>query len=214
MAKRIVKTKNQKLLWEALDDSSKNYIAVTGVAGTGKGFISSWWAARALDKGYYEKLYLTRSAVGMPSEDLGHFPGNENEKMEVFIQCILQHLKKFLDKPLHIYIEDGRIEYVPLYTIRGRSFEKSIVISSESQNLSIDALKCLTTRISGDSVLILDGDAEQSDLGKNYENDFLKMCQFFDGRLDSFEWIKMTDEDCKRSGEIPKMLKLFREMEH
>lgn len=212
MAKRIVKTKNQKKLWSALEDDTKNYIAISGQAGTGKGFISSWWAAKALDKGHYDKLYLTRSAVGLSNEDLGHFPGSENEKMEVFIQCILQHLKKFLDKPLHIYLEDGRIEYVPLYTVRGRSFENSIVISSESQNLNIDTLKCLTTRISKDSVLILDGDADQSDLRKSGDNDFLKMCQAFDGNLDSFEWIQMTEEDCKRSGDIPKILELFKDI--
>jgi phosphate starvation-inducible PhoH-like protein len=61
-------------------------------------------------------------------------------------------------------LKNGNIEVAPLALMRGRSFEKSFVICDEAQNITLQELKMLVTRIGESSQLVLNGDVQQSDL--------------------------------------------------
>ena len=61
-------------------------------------------------------------------------------------------------------MEKKQIQLQPLETIRGRSFEQSFIVIDEAQNLSIEEVISITTRLGEYSKLLLLGDPFQSDI--------------------------------------------------
>lgn len=55
------------------------------------------------------------------------------------------------------------LEIVPMQYIRGRSFQNSIVIVNEAQNLTEDHIKLLLARCGEGTRIFLDGDIQQAD---------------------------------------------------
>lgn len=60
-------------------------------------------------------------------------------------------------------IEREELEVVPLAYIRGRSFDNSIIIVNEAQNLTEDHLKLLIARCGEGTRIFFDGDIKQTD---------------------------------------------------
>jgi phosphate starvation-inducible PhoH-like protein len=57
----------------------------------------------------------------------------------------------------------GEIEIVPISVMRGRSFNKSIVLINEAQNLTTEHIKLLIARCGEGTRIFFDGDIKQSD---------------------------------------------------
>ena len=60
-------------------------------------------------------------------------------------------------------LDKGLIDIAPLSFIRGRTFNKSIVIVDEAQNATIHELKTIITRVGLESKVVLMGDTDQVD---------------------------------------------------
>jgi phosphate starvation-inducible PhoH-like protein len=58
----------------------------------------------------------------------------------------------------------GRLEIVPLGCLRGRTFNDSIILVDEAQNLLIPQMRMVLTRLGRNSRMIIIGDPEQTDL--------------------------------------------------
>lgn len=56
-----------------------------------------------------------------------------------------------------------KIEIAPISTMRGRSFNNSIIIVNEAQNLTEDHIKLLIARCGDGTKIIFDGDIKQTD---------------------------------------------------
>ena len=148
--------------------SIKEYpITVTmGCAGTGKTYCSAGTVAQLFQSSAngYDKVVLTRANVPT-GKTLGHFPGTIEEKMEPWLMPMLEVLKKAFGKGKFEYMRNkGQIEIQPIETIRGRSYENALVLVDEAQNLCMDELKAITTRIGENTKLVLMGDPAQSDV--------------------------------------------------
>ena len=61
----------------------------------------------------------------------------------------------------------GLIEAIPVNFVRGLTFNKSIVIVDEAQNLTKGELTTILTRFGRDSKYIICGDGNQSDINKS-----------------------------------------------
>lgn len=160
--------------------SIKNYpITVTiGCAGTGKTYCSAGTVAQLFLQGKYKKIVLTRANVPT-GKTLGHFPGDIKEKMTPWLLPMLEVLRKaFGSGRLEYMLNKDIIEIQPIETIRGRSYENALVLVDESQNLNMDEIKAITTRIGENTKLILMGDPAQSDVkdGKDLLN-FCRLCK-------------------------------------
>ena len=148
--------------------SIKKYpITVTmGCAGTGKTYCSAGTVAKLFQfsPNGYDKIVLTRANVPT-GKTLGHFPGTVEEKMTPWLMPMLEVLKKAFGKGKFEYmLNKGQIEIQPIETIRGRSYENALVLVDEAQNLCMDELKAITTRIGENTKLVLMGDPAQSDV--------------------------------------------------
>ena len=121
------------------------YNFIVGKAGSGKTLLACQVALDMFFKRMINKIIITRPTVS--TEDNGFLPGSEKEKME----------------------QDERIELVSLAHFRGRTFENSLVIVDEFQNLTKSQLRMTLGRLGKGSTMIFTGDSQQVDLkDKNY----------------------------------------------
>ena len=199
------KTRNQQLLLDAIDEFE---ITVTiGCAGTGKTYISAMKAVQLFLKGGYEKIILSRANVPT-GRSLGHFPGTVQEKMAPWLMPLTSNLEKGFGKALYDHhCSKGIVEIQPLETIRGRSFERSIVLIDEAQNLNFEEIKAVTTRLGEGSKLIMMGDPNQSDIDNGLALlKFVNMCRKHDIEIPVVEF---TADDIVRSDIVAQLVRMF-----
>lgn len=139
-------------------------VVCTGAAGTGKTFLAASVAAKDLAERRINRIILSRANVAT-GKSLGAFPGTVEEKMAPWLMPITDVLRKQLGVSYYEHaLKTGAISIQPLETIRGRSFDDAIVLMDEAQQLTVDELKAVTTRIGENAKLYLMGDRAQRDV--------------------------------------------------
>ena len=193
-------TENQKKFFDAYKRQDY-FIALHGVAGTGKTFIALYKALEEiLDKANpFKKIIIVRSAV--PSRELGHLPGDLDEKTEIYRQPYRQICHTLFGR-LDAYQrleEQGYIEFISTSFIRGMSFDDAIIIVDEMQNMNFEEIDTVMTRVGYRSKIIWCGDYRQTDLRRS--NDKSGILKFFDiaHHMSSFTRIEFTADDIVRS---------------
>ena len=158
----IPKTDKQGDLLKALREASQ--VFVLGPAGTGKTYVTATVAADAYTLKEIDRIIITRPHVSV-GKDIGFLPGTLEEKTYPWALPVLDVLVKHLGKgAVDTGIKNGNIEMAPLALMRGRSFENAFIIVDEAQNITTHELKMLLTRVGEGSTIVLNGDAQQSDL--------------------------------------------------
>lgn len=135
-----------------------------GSAGTGKTALACFHAMNQLYRGQAEKIILTRPSVALDDAESPFLPGTEEEKILPWLRPAISALEKVSSKgAVECQMKLGNIETRALDYIRGCSFDYTIVIVDEAQQLTMGQLKALTTRIGVGSQIILCGDTKQVD---------------------------------------------------
>ena len=142
---------------------------IVGKAGSGKTLLAVQVALDQFFKREFNKIIITRPTIS--TEDNGFLPGSEREKMEPWLVPIRSNMRKVYNKPLILQKmeSDDQIELVSLAHFRGRTFEDSVCIIDEFQNLTKSQLAMVLSRLGKNSTMIFTGDNQQIDLkDKNY----------------------------------------------
>ncbi len=145
------------------------YNFIVGKAGSGKTLLAVQVALDQFFKKQYNKIIITRPTIS--TEDNGFLPGSEREKMEPWLVPIRSNMRKVYNKPpiLEKMEKSEQIELVSLAHFRGRTFDHSVVIVDEFQNLTRSQLAMAIGRLGKDSKMLFCGDSYQIDLkDKNY----------------------------------------------
>jgi phosphate starvation-inducible PhoH-like protein len=178
-----------------------------GCAGTGKTYCSAGTVAQLFAKGKYKRIVLTRANVPT-GKSLGHFPGTIEEKMTPWLMPMLEVLSKSFGKGKYEYmLSKGEIEIQPIETIRGRSYENALVLVDEAQNLNMDEIKAITTRIGENTKLVLMGDPAQSDVRDG--RDLVTFAQKVNRAGIDLPVITFGVEDIVRSDIVADLVRLF-----
>lgn len=157
------RTPNQKEYIKAIINN--DLVFAIGVAGSGKTAISVGVACELLYKEKIEKIVVTRPALEVLGTSIGFLPGSLDEKMAYYLQPLLESLHKFVSAPkLKRWITEGKIVTTSIGFMRGMTYENSIVIIDEAQNLTLDQMRMVITRLGQGSKMIFTGDLSQSDL--------------------------------------------------
>ena len=140
------------------------YNFIVGKAGSGKTLLAVQVALDQFFKREYNKIIITRPTIS--TEDNGFLPGSEREKMEPWLVPIRSNMRKVYNKPeiLEKMEKAEQIELVSLAHFRGRTFDNSIVIVDEFQNLTRSQLAMAIGRLGKDSKMLFCGDSYQIDL--------------------------------------------------
>ena len=155
-------SEEQKLAKTAILYHPYNFIM--GKAGSGKTLLAVQIALDMFFTRQVNKIVITRPTVS--NEDNGYLPGSLNEKMEPWLVPIRSNMRKVYNKPaiLEKMEREEQIELVSLAHFRGRTFDNSIVIVDEFQNLTKPQLGMVLGRLGKGSTMILTGDPQQIDL--------------------------------------------------
>jgi phosphate starvation-inducible PhoH-like protein len=143
---------------------------ILGKAGSGKTLLAVQVALDLYFKRSINKIIITRPTVS--NEDNGFLPGSLEEKMEPWLVPIRSNMRKVYNKPMILenMEKDENIELVSLTHFRGRTFENSICIVDEFQNLTKTQLAMVLGRLGKGSTMILTGDPQQIDLKFNNDS--------------------------------------------
>ena len=151
----------QDCLMELLQDKNISILAATGEYGTGKSFLLTTFALHQLDKGKIDKIvYVPNNSIVENTRELGTLPGTTTDKELIYMGPILDIVGEDRARDM---IERNQIEIVPISVMRGRSFNNSIVLINEAQNLTTEHIKLLIARCGTNTRIFFDGDIKQSD---------------------------------------------------
>lgn len=158
----LPRNENQRSYLEALKKSSQ--VIALGPSGTGKTWIPVTFACNLYLGRKIDKIILTRPAVSV-GKSLGSLPGDMGEKYGPWLSPLLSVMEEQMGKGVvETSVKNGNIRMAPLEYMRGSSFNDAFVICDEAQNLTIEELKMLTTRIGENCTFVLSGDIRQSDI--------------------------------------------------
>ena len=192
-------TKNQEIAYKAWEEG--NNIILTGTAGTGKTFMGLYLAMEDMleTNNCYEQLVIIRSMV--PTRDMGFLPGTKEEKEEAFMSPYKNICTElFGDKASYNkMITSNQIKFESTSYIRGMTFDNTVILVDEMQNLNFHELDSVITRVGKNSKIIFAGDFKQSDFKYNDERDgIVRFLQIVE-QLKNFTVINFGWEDIVRS---------------
>ena len=145
-----------------LQDERSTIKVLTGRFGAGKDLIMISHALSFLEKEKYDKIIWVRNNIEVKdTAPLGALPGSNEDKLIPWCGPLIDHLGG-VDGVRNL-IESGQLEVVHLGHLRGRDFKRSIIISSEAENLTKQHLQLLIGRVGEGSNLWINGDWKQRD---------------------------------------------------
>lgn len=159
-----------------MNDKQKEYIKAInegscviciGVWGSSKTYIPSVIASDWLMDKKIDKVIIARPAEGK-GKSVGFLKGGKDEKMEPWCAPITDTMKARMGVAhFEAMLANGKVEQLALEHVKGRSWDNSLIIVDEAEDLEPDVAKSLVGRQGVNSVTIITGDLRQQDLKKN-----------------------------------------------
>jgi len=207
------KTENQKKLVNSIKE---NEITIcSGLPGSGKTFLSCAEALKLIKtRPKYKRIVLVKSITPLKNEEIGHLPGDLKEKMAPIMESFTDNIRKLIGKTrMEKLIELGVIEIVPIAFARGRSIDNSIILIDEAQNISLDNIRTLMTRIGDNSKMVIMGDVKQKDI-RNKRDSSLEIVLNKFNDVEGFGCVELRDpNDVVRNPIIKIVEQIFDDME-
>jgi|TARA_B110000977_G_scaffold56703_1_gene77045 predicted ribonuclease YlaK len=199
-------TDSQKNVFESWKKDKNQFLF--GCAGTGKTFISLYLALKQVlnPETPFDRVIVVRSLI--PTREIGFLPGDEEDKAALY-QVPYSNMMQFMfeqpnEQAFSMLYErlksQGSFFFLSTSFLRGLTFDNSIIIVDECQNLNFHELDTIITRVGQNSKIFFCGDFGQSDLTKlNEKNglmDFLQILQ----NMNEFDCTEFNIGDIVRSG--------------
>jgi phosphate starvation-inducible protein PhoH len=192
-------TENQTKFFNLYKNSK--IMLLHGVAGTGKTYIALYKALEeVLDRGNsFKRVIVVRSAV--PSREIGHLPGDEKEKTEVYQQPYIEICEDLFSRrdAFQRLQEQHLVQFMITSFVRGITLDDSVIIVDECQNMTDMELNSIVTRVGSRSKIIFCGDFRQTDLYRKTDMSGLKKFMVIADMMPSVKTIEFDVEDIVRS---------------
>ena len=199
-------TDNQKVVFESYKKGQNQFLY--GCAGTGKTFVTLYLAMQEVLRNDtpYDRVVMVRSLI--PTREIGFLPGDEEEKAALYqvpYSNMVQFMFKQPNEQAFSMLYDrlktqGSFYFLSTSFLRGLTFDNSIIIVDECQNLNFHELDTIVTRVGQDSKIMFCGDFMQTDLSKVNErnglHDFLRILE----EMEEFNCLEFNIGDIVRSG--------------
>ena len=159
----------QAIALNLLLDPDVHLVTLTGQAGSGKTILALAAAIEmTVATAQFRRIIATRSTRGL-DEDIGYLPGTEAEKMEPWLGAITDNLEALHSDDEHspssvdYILQKVPLQFKSLNYIRGRSFQHSLILIDECQNLTPHQIKTIITRAGAGSKVVCLGNLAQID---------------------------------------------------
>lgn len=162
---KIDLTKNQDKLVKIINQNTLTL--VTGPSGTSKTFTSCFSALKLLSQKKIQKIVITKPIIES-SKSLGYLPGSVDLKIEPYMKSYISTFIKLIGKEkTDELLRNDIISIQTLNFMRGDTFDDSMLILDESQNLPVKDLMLWITRLGKNSKAVCMGDVSQYDVKKS-----------------------------------------------
>jgi phosphate starvation-inducible PhoH-like protein len=193
------KTENQSKTYKSY--SNNKNLLLHGIAGTGKTFISLYLSLeQVLDPSTeYKRVAIVRSVV--PTRDIGFLKGDDKEKISVYeapYKAICEELFG-IKEAYEALKQQGALSFISTSFIRGSTFNDTIIIVDEFENLNFHELDSIITRVGQNCKIIFCGDHSQTDLTKEAERQGLPKFMRILKSMKNFDFIEFGIDDIVRS---------------
>ena len=199
-------TDNQKVVFDSYKKGKNQFLY--GCAGTGKTFVTLYLAMQEVLRNDtpYDRVVMVRSLI--PTREIGFLPGDEEDKAALYqvpYSNMVQFMFKQPNEQAFSMLYDrlktqGSFYFLSTSFLRGLTFDNSIIIVDECQNLNFHELDTIVTRVGQDSKIMFCGDFMQTDLSKVNErnglHDFLRILE----EMEEFNCLEFNIGDIVRSG--------------
>lgn len=179
-------------------------VAALGWPGVGKSFLSLFTALSDVfeDGTPYTRVILVRSAV--QGRQIGHLPGSLDEKLEPYELAYSGIVSELMPDYRNGYDHLKSLGYLEFHStsmMRSMTFDNSIIILSECQNMDYEELYTCITRVGVNSKIIIEGDETQDDLRRQREKSGLQRIRRVMNNMpdDMYGIVEFTQEDIVRS---------------
>jgi phosphate starvation-inducible protein PhoH len=121
------------------------------------------------------------------------------EKVDPYLESFKGNAKKLFSMTnIDALFDSSIIKFYPLAYIRGINLDNTIVICDETQNISIENMRTLLTRIGSNSKIISLGDTNQIDLRNKWESSLTLLMKIFENTKDvGCITMDINDENCR-----------------
>lgn len=179
---KFIKGKNslQRCALDILMNPDITIAAILGGYGSGKTFLSMQMALyNVVEKGNQGKILGIRETLG-EGREVGYLKGDFQSKTELFFLPLVQQLNGG-EFELESLKQRGVLETnIPFY-MKGTTYNNTIIIVDEAEDLNEKQIKLIGTRLGENSKIYLAGDYKQSVVNTGTNNALIKMCNQFKG---------------------------------
>lgn len=171
----------QKILMDALLDDKVKVVILSARQGTGKTIISLACAMeQVINRGKYGRILLGKSQAPLSKhEEIGWLTGDIDSKLRYSMVSYYSNIETLSNGAFN-FEKDGRVvrfdgaklfdefrarglmDFLPLDSILGASFDSTYVLIDEAQSLDFKMIRSCLTRIKDSSKLVLIGDVQQN----------------------------------------------------
>lgn len=177
-----IKGKNplQRCALDMLNNPDIPIVAILGGYGSGKTKLATCSALYAVqEKGWQSRIIALREIVS-DSAEIGWLPGEKDAKIVDFMLPFADQLEGG-EFELESLKQRGVIEANTPYFIKGRTYNYSILLVDEAEDLTEKQIRLIGTRLGKDSRVFYTGDYYQSIYNPTKTNALVKMCNEFKG---------------------------------
>lgn len=179
---KFIKGKNslQRCALDILMNPDITIAAILGGYGSGKTFLSMQMALyNVVEKGNQGKILGIRETLG-EGQAVGFLKGTFEDKTNLFFLPLVQQLNGG-EFELESLKQRGVLETnIPFY-MKGTTYNNTIIIVDEAEDLNEKQIKLIGTRLGENSKIYLAGDYKQSVVNTGTNNALIKMCNQFKG---------------------------------
>ena len=193
---KFIKAKNelQRCALDILLNHNITVAAILGGYGSGKTHLCMQMALyHTVEKGNQSKIVGIREPYG-EGHEIGFLPGDFQSKTDLFFQPLTQQLHGG-EFELNKLKQQGVLESNIPYYLKGTTYNDSILLVDEAEDLTQKQLRLIGTRLGTNSKIFLSGDYKQSVVDASKNNALIEMCNAFKGQK-SFGCIYL-DEDVR-----------------
>mgnify|MGYP003138167160 FL=1 len=175
-------TQNQKKFIQTLLAEDTKIVFADGYAGTAKTYLSVFGALTLIATNKMSQIIYLRSVVESANQKIGHLPGQLDEKFLPYSLPLMDKLDELVTKTTaNSLFKKEYIKCLPVNFTRGLTFNKSMVIVDEAQNLTRQEITTILTRFGQGSKYVVIGDSNQSDI--NGKSGFSPIIKAFDNDI-------------------------------
>mgnify|MGYP003670006950 FL=1 len=157
-----------KRFYECLKDKNTKMAFVDGPAGSMKTYIAIYAGLELIRDESFTRLVYIRSVAESAEKSLGALPGEIDDKFSPYAIPLDEKVTEIAGYGVCSNLKkQGIIEAIPVNFVRGLTFNKTLVVVDEAQNLSRKELTTILTRFGRDSRYVVIGDCNQADVNKS-----------------------------------------------